>query len=235
MASGFDVKRCDLLPGLRRSPGRGKAPAIAAVVGCCLLVSACGFYSADEITATVVDADTKLPIAGVNVIAEWVVRGGINYGGVVAYMNVMETVTDRDGRFHFSAWGPRLNFHFGTIFQEAPTLILFKPGYRLGVAANNGSVLEPSPSKMKSDSNGQTIKLERRASSVLERSDLKIFMYTELADLWTLGEWSHIPRFLCALSPDSGSAPEREILKNTYSWKALAQRGVHCNSSEADR
>ena len=236
MAIGFDVSRRKTVPYLLRHAGRRKARTIATVVGCCLLVSACGgFYTADEINATVVDADTKASIVGVNVIAEWVIQGGFNYGGVVGYLNVMETVTDQNGRFHFPSWGPRPNFHFGRVFQEAPTLTFFKPGYRYTVATNNGSVLAASPHRMTSDWNGQTVVMQRRLSPVLERSELYIPVVTQIESLWRFGEWSHIRRFLCALAPTRGSLPEYDAFWIDYSPQALQRRGVDCTQTRVDR
>ena len=231
MASGFDVSRHGARRGSSRLPNRGQLPATMAVIGCCLLVSACGFYTADEITATVVDADTKEPIAGVNVIAEWVVEGGFSLHSteILGYMNVMETVTDQNGRFHFPGWGPRPNFHFGAVFQQAPLLVFFKPGYEYAGADNYGKSLTAAPRRMTSDWDGKTISMRRRLSSVLIRDALEIPMSTQLENLWSLGEWSHIPHFLCALSPDNDFSPERQIFKNAYSWKYLAQRSIRCD------
>ena len=68
----------------------------------CISVSSCGIYSADEITATVVDADTNVPLEGVNVVAAWIVRGGVNFGATVGYINVMETVFEQGWQVSFS-------------------------------------------------------------------------------------------------------------------------------------
>ena len=63
-------------------------------------------YSAKEIEARVIDADTRQPLEGVNVVAHWVLHFGME-GGQQTDLELMETVTDKNGRFHFPAWGPK--------------------------------------------------------------------------------------------------------------------------------
>lgn len=235
MATGFDVKRSRPVPSLRHHLRRlfGRASTVLALVAGCLLVSACGgFYSADEITATVVDADTKAPLAGVHVIAEWAVRGGMNYGNVVGYMNVMETVTDKDGRFHFPGWGPRPNFHFGTIFQEAPGLILFKAGYRYTALENNGSVLKATPHKMRSDWDRQTIPMERHADAASAYDRGFIPLETDLEFLRREGYWRDVTRFLCAIGHERALRDKRHTPSILYTYQSLRDRGVNCPPDE---
>ena len=50
-------------------------------------------YSADAIAARVVDADSGAPVDGVNVVAGWEVKGGMEGGNIVGWVKVMETVT----------------------------------------------------------------------------------------------------------------------------------------------
>lgn len=236
MAIGFDVNRLSSeRPSQRyRDRPRRKARTCLAFAATCLLLAGCGgFYSADEITATVVDADTKAPLAGVHVIAEWAVRGGMNYGDVVGYMNVMEAVTDQDGRFHFPGWGPRPNFHFGEIRQAAPALILFKSGYQYTSMENNGNSLDAAPHATRSDWNHQTITMKRHLWTL--RDEAYAPLVTDVESLWRHGEWHSIRRFLCALAPEHGSTPEHLLFETAYSTGALRQRGIDCDLAEADR
>src|SRR5690348_13390482 len=62
------------------------------------------YYSAEPITAWVVDAETKQPLAGVNVVAHWQLEGGLEGGNNIGQMMVMEAVTDTAGKFSFPAW-----------------------------------------------------------------------------------------------------------------------------------
>jgi hypothetical protein len=191
-------------------------------------VSACGIYSADEITATVVDADTKAPIEGVNVVAEWTIRGGINYGATVGYMNVLETVTDKNGKFHFASWGPRLNFRIGEIRQEAPALMLFKSGYRYTAMENNGSSLAAAPSAMKSDWNEQTIPMKRYSGTTPDYEAGYIALVTDTDNLQRYGHWADIPRFLCALGQEHDSLSAHGVRNLLYSFKSLNEAGLDC-------
>jgi hypothetical protein len=201
----------------------------------CVSASSCGIYSADEITATVVDADTKAPIEGVNVIAGWVVRGGINYGNTVGYMNVMETVTSGDGKFHFRSWGPRANLHLGEIRREAPTLMLFKSGYRYTAAENNGSSLAAAPSAMKSDWNDKTILMKRYAGTMPDYDAGYTALWTDLTFLRDHGHWSAIPQFLCAVGREHDSLSVRGASNSLYSFNALSGAGIDCKLERETR
>jgi hypothetical protein len=210
------------------------ARTLLALTGTCLFVSGCGgFYSAEEITATVVDAETKAPLAGVHVIAEWAIRGGMNYGDVVGYMKVMETVTDKNGRFHFPGWGPRPNLHFGEIRQAAPALMLFKSGYRYISMENNGNSMDAAPHATRSDWNHQTITMKPHLWTL--RDEAYAPLVTDVESLWRHGEWHRIHRFLCALAPEHDSTPEQLLFKTAYSTRALRQRGIDCDLAEDNR
>src|SRR3990172_3705709 len=83
----------------------------------CLPLTACALvslkYSAEPIEARVVDAETKQPLEGVIVTANWELVEGTLAGGprVLGQMMVMEAVTDANGRFSFPALGPKINPH----------------------------------------------------------------------------------------------------------------------------
>jgi len=88
-------------------------------------------YSAKAIAGRVVDAETGKSLEGVVIVANWQVEGGFLEVGVpIAQMNILEAVTDRNGRYFFPAWGPKEIPIVGVLDQSAPTLQLFKPGYR---------------------------------------------------------------------------------------------------------
>ncbi|MGD8642133.1 MAG: hypothetical protein PVG89_15960, partial [Gammaproteobacteria bacterium] len=97
-------------------------------------------FSAEPITATVVDADTKQPLKDVIVVAHWqLVEGGFLDSSVPAgELMVMEAVTDAQGKFHFPEWGPKYKF-MGRMKNEDPELIIFKPGYEFKALANEWS------------------------------------------------------------------------------------------------
>jgi hypothetical protein len=86
-------------------------------------------FSAKEIRGTIVDADTGQPLEGVNIVAQWKINR-ISVGDEKALLHVTETVTDKDGRYAFPAWGPiglppLADFGKG----QDPVLSIFKSGY----------------------------------------------------------------------------------------------------------
>jgi hypothetical protein len=192
-------------------------------------LAACGFYSADEITAYVVDAETRTPLEGVNVVAAWEVKGGLEGGNVLGYVNVMEAVTNKDGSFHFSSWGPRPNMHFGVILIEAPQLLFFKSGYRFHTVVNGGSVWTRAPSAMKSDWNGKTIALQafKGTPSEYKRGFNMLQIYVDGLGTWG-DHWSEMPKFLCALAYQDEVLAAQGVPNALYPVSLLRDRGVNC-------
>jgi hypothetical protein len=136
-------------------------------------------YSAEAIEARVVDADTKQPLEGVIVTANWELRGGgLALGGstAVGQIQVMEAVTDQNGRFFFPAWGPIKQFK-GELHDKDPQLLFFKSGYAYRILWND---YRGDPPAMKvvhrSQWNGKTIEMKKFMGTpaewlkVLERS-----------------------------------------------------------------
>ena len=95
-------------------------------------------YSATPIVATVVDAETKQPIVDALVIARWVAVGG---GGMhsahdVGSVEILETVTNSNGKFEFLGWGPKRYEGDGALMDEEPKILVFKRGYWPAIVAN---------------------------------------------------------------------------------------------------
>jgi len=118
--------RCEALA--RRLVTRSRTAAVIAV----LAVGACGspYYTSDPIEAWVVDADTGKPIEGAIVVASWQLLGfTLDTGGSRNHqLAVMETVTDKNGRFSFPGF-TRVNFRLEKLGEEDPRVLIFKPGY----------------------------------------------------------------------------------------------------------
>jgi hypothetical protein len=92
-----------------------------------LPTTGCFIYSEQSFKGTVLDIDTKQPIKGAVVVAEYN-KAYISLGaGQVDYtMDVRETLTDKDGNFHFPAHVALSS----PISTQIPTVFLiFKPGY----------------------------------------------------------------------------------------------------------
>ena len=193
----------------RRAAVRRASRSIRAhlMVAAILIASGCNQtvpmqYSADPIAATVVDAESGTPLAGVNVVAGWEVTGGLEGGNVVGWVKVMEAVTDESGQFFLPGWGPVAWTKGGSVKSESPLLILFKSGYdRRLLVQRKRSPIERAPSHMQSDWNGENIKLTRYAGSYEEYARRIAGFSVTLNSLLDNGEcnWKSIPRFLWSL------------------------------------
>lgn len=162
-------------------------------------------YSAESIEAKVIDAETKKPIEGVIVTANWQLLGGIEGSYPVGQMQVMETQTGQDGVFRFPAWGP-LKRPKGHLRENDPQLLLFKSGYeyrRLGnyMEASWGKLREPL---RRSDWNGRTIALKLFRGTEEEYARHLGFFETSLdALLEEECAWKRVPRMILAVSTQS--------------------------------
>ena len=102
----------------------------ACLVILCPTMSDCApSYSAKSITARVVDADTKKPIEGVIVLADWRLHGLGPEGGSPGLLMRLEAMTDRSGSFHVPAWGPKELVQSEWLEGTDPDILLFKDGY----------------------------------------------------------------------------------------------------------
>lgn len=118
-------------------------------------------YSAEAIEAQVIDAQTKKPLAGVIVTANWQLVGGTVGGAIpLGQLEVLETVTDKNGRFAFPSWGPK-KAKQGFLRNRDPQLLLFRSGYRYRVLTNPvRSEINKNPVRT-SQWNGKSIELRR--------------------------------------------------------------------------
>lgn len=137
-------------------------------------------YSAEAIEAWVIDAETKKPLEGVIVVAHWQLFYSTVGGRVPAgQLEIMETVTDNNGRFYFPAWGPKKVPKYkpqkgdiwiayipflapdGYLDDSDPALLLFKPGYEYaGLQNPTRSHTDHSPVR-RSVWNGKTIQMTK--------------------------------------------------------------------------
>jgi len=132
--------------------------AIVVLSGCATLAGYPLTYSAEAIEGRVVDADTKQPIEGVVVTANWQLSN--NWGANTGQMMAMETVTDKDGKFSFSAWGPKLRSPGSILTFLDPQLVFFKSGYDFESLQNEPKSYINKDSLRKSQWNGKTIPLK---------------------------------------------------------------------------
>lgn len=93
-----------------------------------LAVAGCGFYRAPAFKGTLLDADTKQPIEGAVVVAQYEKETMNIFGGGSgnSIINVRETLTDKDGRFRIPSY---TTFVDPLSWQSYIVIIIFKPGY----------------------------------------------------------------------------------------------------------
>ena len=233
--------RLDVTPSSRRMPwpslmrglrkcGIATAVAMAAVPSCGVDIT----YSADPITAWVVDKDTGAPIQGVNVVAAWELKGGLEGGNIMGYVMVMEAVTDTSGKFSFPGWGPKRHRGSGIIRSGAPKLIFFKSGYYSGAEANS-NLTEAAPKHMHSDWDGKNVPLPRFNGSLKEYADTFSFLDIQIDALLSTKEcnWRAIPKFLWALDQqvrlfNAGDATRWRIPTLTSLDESYGRRNPDC-------
>lgn len=178
---------------------------LGALLGLFLLTSCAGYeagYSAKATEAWVVDAATGKPIEGVIAVAHWELSAGaMKARSRLVQLKVLETVTDKEGRLFFPAWGPERNPSMvGYIEDNDPGIILFKSGYAPRFLQNR---LEARAGALRqSDWSGKTIALARAADN--EEKYLREFQVLN-QELRSIVEdasacnWKKIPRMLRAI------------------------------------
>ena len=175
-----------------------------------MVVPACATpvtYSAESIEARIVDADTKQPLEGVIVVAHWVLEGGIHVDRV-GELVILETVTDKTGRFYFSGWGPIRHWKRSRLTNMDPELLLFKSGYEHKRLANPSTkeAIEGKPYPVRrSQWSGKTIELKPFKGTAQQYADHLGSLNNNLYPL--LGsetcDWKKIPLMLLALTEQS--------------------------------
>lgn len=179
-------------------------------------------YSAEAIAAKVINAETKQPLEGVVVVAHWQLYYSTVGGRIPAgQLMVMETVTDKDGKFSFPAWGPKkapkyknkINdnwigniplFTPDTYLDDLdPALILFKSGYKYrGLQNPTRSTTDHSPVR-RSMWNGKTIEMKLFRGTIHAYKPSFESMNQELERVVTDKPedciWKKLPRALAAI------------------------------------
>ena len=148
---------------------------LCSILACVATLPACAasplYYSADAIEAQVIDAETKQPLEGVIVTANWQLFHSTVGGRVPGdQLMVLEAVTAKDGKFTFFAWGPKLALS-GYLDNRDPQLLLFKPGYEYKRLMNQVSSKTNMASVRRSQWNGKTIELKKFKGTIQAYED----------------------------------------------------------------
>lgn len=169
-----------------------------------------GHYSAEAIEARVIDAGTNKPLEGVIVVAHWqLYEGGVAGRTLGPQLMVLETVTDKDGKFSLPAWGP-IPRPTGYLDERSPELLLFKPGYEYQSLANPVRTEADHSAVRRSVWDGKTVGLKRYVDRLVSIGPHKYetSAYAEhLSSLSTSLEsvasdgcnWKRMPRMLLTL------------------------------------
>lgn len=189
-------------------------------------------YSAEAIEARVVDAETKKPLEGVVVTANWQLEEGTLGGNRSAgQLMVMETVTDKNGRFTFPAWGPKWLWK-GFLVNADPKLLLFKSGYEYRELYNEySSAPELRTRKLRySDWNGKTIELKRFKGTMEEYVRHLSFLMTGLSFIEDDCQWKKTPKMLMALQKQADAFKASGIVTAIYSVDYMPTNEKKCGS-----
>jgi len=163
-----------------------------------------GIYSSAPISGQVVDAQSKQPLEGVAVVAEWQIFGG-GHGQQVGRVMLLESVTDAQGRYRFEAWGPRVVAPWHWLGRAMPYLHFYKRGYNFKSESNGDAYAPhyvPLPDPLISVWDGKVIELERFSGELSLRSDFVELM--RAGHLYTAPDddpcaWERIPRMTAEL------------------------------------
>lgn len=209
-------------------------------------------YSADPIEAWVVDAETKQPVEGAIVVANWalettshIIPHQTNAAGSVM---VLETVTDKDGRFYFPAWGPKWHLGSGELTDSDPELILFKSGYQYQRLSNSqylrprkysdegkpsGTESKPSGSTRISFWSGERIELQRFRGTEEEYANHLSSLGTFLRFLYDGEncEWKQAPRMLAAIHKEKLNFKRKTVFSSLQLVNNVSNQ-ARCGSAE---
>ncbi len=201
-----------LSKALQRKRGSTSICGVALGVMLCMSTPAyCLSYSASPISAFVIDEETRQPLVGAIALIIWELQNSDGGGG--GYWIFEEAVSDKQGRFSFPGWGPKVvpqkrgepQWRLG---PDQPSIYIFKSGYPLGTVFNPWESWMLGNRKWTGDPtrssiwNGKTIELRK-------------FQGTEQEYLAALSRraghlplqscrWSQIPQFTAALVRERG-------------------------------
>lgn len=163
-------------------------------------------YWGQAITGWVVDAETRRPVEGVVVVAQWVHTGGYR-------LHVAEVLTEHDGRYHVPAWGPKPRHVLAPRLSgyNDPQILMFKPGYARLELSNR--FLDNYDAVRTSDWDGQTVELTRFQGTTEDQARDLTFLQASLDWGGPHGNWRDFPRMILAVAGEAGRLPR------TVAWR----------------
>lgn len=181
-------------------------------------------YSAEAIEGWVVDAETNQSVEDVIVVAHWDLESAYTPG----QMMVMETVTDKNGRFHFPAWGPKPRPVLAALTFEDPEIVMFKSGYDFVTLQNTPKSYYNKDSLRRSEWNGKTIKMKPFKDYIIQDGRIKTSAYAKRigwlggalnwADRGDSCDLKYIPRMIVAVHLQEKKFKEQGIYSSLPSY-----------------
>ena len=170
-------------------------------------------YSYNPIELHVVDSDTKQPIEDVVVVAHWsLVQGTVGGNSPAGNLQVMETVSDKNGYVYFPEWGPKTVMR-GRMDANGARLHFFKRGYEI-IGGGNSDFLWQSKHPKTSQWNGLTVELKKFDGN-LERYEKQLTsLDISLSDIIVSAEnceWKHIPKMVIAMQREKARLEENGV------------------------
>ena len=160
------------------------------------------YFTAAPIEAWVVDAETGQAIEGAVVTANWQLVGfGFDTGGrKLGQLEVMETVTDQNGRFYFPGF-TKVNISGNQLREEDPQILIFKSGYRYMRITNQYPIGKEGEqgAHRKSPIVGQRLKMQRASDDVKQYAQNLAFFSDYLGTIAENSGPVRTPKMLRAL------------------------------------
>ena len=195
-------------------------------------LSACSRYSAEPTEGWVIDADTRIPIEDVIVVADWQLHKSTMAGKVpAAHLYIMETLTDKYGLFYFDKWGPSFA-KWGYFIDRDPALLFYKEGYEFH------SVQNPLPSEIDNSKvrrsvwNGATIELKKFEGNLNDRASHLSLLHNSLYTILygDKCEWKKTPMLVLAIARQEKIFRENNVHNILPSLDDIS--GYKCGSAE---
>ena len=194
-------------------------------------------YSAEAIEGWVVDAETHEPLEGVNVVAHWALLVGDH--GLQTDLMLMESVTDKDGRYYFPAWGPEpipAGLPLGARLQNLdPGIVFFKSGYGRQAVSNEikGPDLDFGLPVRTSNWNQKTIEF-KKSRWPFDQYGLVVSGVLNGVS-WGGCGWKKIPRMMVALNREAERLSQQHAFHTVPSFRQIENtaEGKNCGSVQA--
>ncbi|MFC1748082.1 hypothetical protein ACFL2V_04685 [Pseudomonadota bacterium] len=203
----------------------------ALVCAAAVMLTACNRYSAESTEGWVIDAETKKPIEGVIVVANWQLHKSTMGGKTPAeHLNIMETTTKGDGFFYFEGWEAK-TAQWGFFIDLDPELLFYKEGYE-HLSLKNPKYAEIDTSKVRQSAwDGKTIELKKFNGVLKEYASHLSLLNTSVHTIFygDKCEWKRTPKLVMAVAKQKERFKEREISNDLTSLDDIS--GYFCGSA----